>query len=137
MKLYFVLILVIISFSCSEEKKESTTSNSETNVDSSLITPIDSSKVKIVLPETSERDSQEKRIVSKYGKQWSFCDCIKKIDYLNKQSQKEGLSNEKLESILLEFDQIEKKCKSILSNPSHTPSQRRKHEQMVKECLKN
>ena len=137
MKLFFVSFLVFVSFSCSEKKKESTNSNSETKIDSSLITPIDSSKVKIVLPETSEQDSQEKRIVSKYGEQWSFCDCIKKIDSLNKQSQKEGLSNEKLESILLEFDLMEKKCKSILSNPSHTPSQRRKHEQRVKECLKN
>ena len=100
MKLFFVSFLVFVSFSCSEEKKESSNSNSETKIDSSLITPIDSSKVKIVLPETSEQDSQEKRIVSKYGEQWSFCDCIKKIDSLNKQSQKEGLSNEKLESIL-------------------------------------
>ena len=136
MKLYFVLILLFISLSCSQEKKE-TTSNTKTNIDSSLEIPIDTSKVEIVAPETSEQDSQENRIVKKYGKQWSFCDCIKKIDSLNKQSQKTGLSDKELESILVEFDLMEKKCKSILSYPSHTPSQRKKHEKRVKDCLKN
>ena len=136
MKLYFFSILLIVSISCSQEKKE-TTSNTKTNIDSSLEIPIDTSKVKIVAPETSEQDSQENRIVKKYGKQWGFCDCIKKIDSLNKQSQKTGLSDKELESILVEFDLMEKKCKSILSNPSHTPSQRKKHEKRVKDCLKN
>ena len=136
MRLYFFSILVIISFSCSQEKKE-TTGNTIKNIDSSLVNQIDSSKVKIVSPETSEQDSQENRIVRKYGKQWSFCDCIKKTDSLNKQIQKPGLSDKKLESILVEFDLIEKKCKSILSHSSHTPSQRKKHEKRVKECLKN
>ena len=136
MKLYFVLLLVFISLSCSQDKKE-TTSNTKTNIDSSLENPIDSSKVKIVSPETSEQDSQENRIVKKYGKQWDFCDCIKKTDSLNKQSQKTGLSDKELESILVEFDLIEKKCKSILSHSSHTPYQRKKHERRVKECLKN
>ena len=136
MRLYFFSILVIISFSCSQEKKE-TTGNTIKNIDSSLVNQIDSSKVKIVSPETSEQDSQENRIVRKYGKQWSFCDCIKKTDSLNKQIQKPGLSDKKIESILVEFDLIEKKCKSILSNPSHTPYQRKKHEKRVKDCLKN
>tara|TARA_Y100001978_G_C23543691_1_gene361041 strand:- start:305 stop:715 length:411 start_codon:yes stop_codon:yes gene_type:complete len=136
MKLFVVSFLVFVSFSCSEQKKENTI-NSKTNVDSLSSPVIDSSNVKIVLPDTSEQNSQEQRIVKKYGKQWEFCECIKKIDSLNKQSQKEGLSNEKLESILLEFDRIEKKCKSILSNSSHTPAQRKKHEKRVKDCLKN
>ena len=136
MKLYFVLILVFISLSCSQDKKE-TTSNTKTNIDSSLENPIDTSKVEIVAPETSEQDSQENRIVKKYGKQWSFCDCIKKTDSLNKLSQKKGLSDKELESILDEFDLMEKKCKSILSDPSHTPYQRKKHEKRVKDCLKN
>ena len=136
MKLYFFSILLIVLISCSQDKNE-TINNTKTNIDSSLQIPNDSSQLEIISTETSEQDSQENRIVKKYGKQWDFCDCIKKTDSLNKQSQKKGLSDKELESILVEFDLMEKKCKSILSNPSHTPSQRKKHEKRVKDCLKN
>ena len=136
MKLYFFSILLIVLISCSQDKNE-TINNTKTNIDSSLQIPNDSSQLEIISPETPEQDSQENRIVKKYGKQWSFCDCIKKTDSLNKQSQKTGLSEKELESILVEFDLIEKKCKSILSHSSDTPYQRKKHERRVKECLKN
>ena len=136
MKLYFFSILLVVLISCSQDKNEAV-NNTKTNTDSSLQILNDSSQLEIVSPETSEQDSQENRIVKKYGKQWDFCDCIKKTDSLNKQSQKTGLSDKELESILVEFDLIEKKCKSILSHSSHTPSQRKKHERRVEECLKN
>ena len=76
-------------------------------------------------------------IKKKYGEQWDFCDCVVKGDSLNRAINKNNLSDEELDKLLLRFDEIDKKCQVFkIIDPNRTPKERAIHEKKVKTCLK-
>lgn len=110
----------MVLFSCSQN--EDNTNNGE--------------KIISKASSNSESDNLD-RIEKKYGAQWDFCDCVKKNDSIDRLLKKQKLSDTQLTEILLRADDIDKKCKILLTDlKSNKPSDRAKHEARVKECLK-
>ena len=77
---------------------------------------------------------QAEHIEQKYGRQWDFCNCIKKNDSINRIDVGK-LDEQQLEKVMLRWEQIERKCKNMLITPNTTPEQRKQHDLKVKECL--
>lgn len=122
--LFEILILTFILVSCSEiddGSKEVSTKNNQT--------------------EKSEIDIQnddKKRIIQNYGEQWDFCYCVKKNDSIDKLLKNQTLSDSELDIILKEADEIENKCKVLLTDlKSNKPSDRQRHQEKVRACLEN
>lgn len=76
-----------------------------------------------------------KRIEKKYGEQWDFCTCVIKSDSVNTALME--ASDEEFGLVMARSDYIDSKCKELLTQPHNTPEERSKHQQRVRECLKN
>jgi hypothetical protein len=119
----FFFLFILLLFSCSQNKAETTNetdlSNKKTN------------------PNTSNSDFENtNRIEKKYGIQWDFCDCVKKNDSIDRILKQQKLSDIELEKILDRANEIERKCKVLLTDlKSNKPSDRAKHQEKVKACL--
>ncbi len=116
-KIFFLSLLVL--FSCSQN--EDNTRNSD----------------KIISNASSNAESENlDRIEKKYGTQWDFCDCVKKNDSIDRLLKQQKLSDNQLNKILERADEIDQKCKVLLTDlKSNKPSDRAKHQKKVKECL--
>jgi hypothetical protein len=120
--LYIFTITSVLFFGCSESV------NSTKNATSNAI----NTKNVDTLNQQEEKD----RIVEKYGVQWDFCDCVKKNDSIDKLLKNQKLTESELDAILLRADEIEKKCKLLLTDlKSNKPSERQRHQEKVKACL--
>jgi hypothetical protein len=120
--LYIFTITSVLFFGCSESV------NSTKNATSNAI----NTKNVDTLNQREEKD----RIVEKYGVQWDFCDCVKKNDSIDKLLKNQKLTESELDAILLRADEIEKKCKLLLTDlKSNKPSERQRHQEKVKACL--
>ena len=120
--LYIFTITSVLFFGCSESV------NSTKNATSNAI----NTKNVDTLNQQEEKD----RIVEKYGVQWDFCDCVKKNDSIDKLLKNQKLTESELDAILLRTDEIEKKCKLLLTDlKSNKPSERQRHQEKVKACL--
>lgn len=120
--LYIFTITSALFFGCSESV------NSTKNATSNAI----NTKNVDTLNQQEEKD----RIVEKYGVQWDFCDCVKKNDSIDKLLKNQKLTESEIDAILLRADEIEKKCKLLLTDlKSNKPSERQRHQEKVKACL--
>ena len=120
--LYIFILTSVLFFGCSESV------NSTKNASSNGI----NTKNVDTLNQQKEKD----RIVEKYGVQWDFCDCVKKNDSIDKLLKNQKLTESELDAILLRADEIEKKCKLLLTDlKSNKPSERQRHQEKVKACL--
>ena len=117
------LPIILLLFSCSQNN-ESTENEERLSTNNSNL--------------SSSNSGQENldRIQKKYGIQWDFCDCVKKNDSIDRLLKKQKLSDAQLEEILLRADEIDKKCKVLLTDlKSNKPMDRAKHQAKVRECL--
>lgn len=120
--LYIFTLTSVLFFGCSESV------NSTKNATSNAI----NTKNVDTLNQQEEKD----RIVEKYGVQWDFCDCVKKNDSIDKLLKNQKLTESEIDAILLRTDEIEKKCKLLLTDlKSNKPSERQRHQEKVKACL--
>ena len=90
-----------------------------------------------VIDETVDVNYTEnkKKIEEKFGDQWTFCRCVKANDSLDKLI-KSGADLD--DSFMKTFDEVDTKCKAFLvMSPNQTPEDRDKHEEKIKNCLKN
>ncbi len=88
--------------------------------------------------EASDEIMHEDVIEKKYGIQWDFCDCIVKNDSIQKAIESANdISDVEFDILMNRFEAIDKHCKSIITNPSRTPEERKTHEQRVKKCLQD
>lgn len=89
-------------------------------------------------PEKVFQHDDDERIIKKYGQQWDFCDCVKKNDSIDKLLKNQTLSDSELDKVLKRADEVENKCKILLTDlKSNKPSDRQRHQEKVKECLEN
>lgn len=89
-------------------------------------------------PNDEDFIESERKIETRYGEQWDFCDCVNKGDSMNKAISAGKLSDEEYDRISKRFDEIELRCKVFkIQDPSRTPEERMKHEKRVKQCLEN
>ena len=120
--LYIFIITSVLFFGCSESVNS--TKNATSNA-------INSNNV-----DTLNQQEEKDRIVEKYGVQWDFCDCVKKNDSIDKLLKNQKLTESEIDAILLRTDEIEKKCKLLLTDlKSNKPSERQRHQEKVKACL--
>ena len=120
--LYIFILLSVLFLGCTEtvnsSKNATTNSNNSKNID------------------TLSQRKEINRIVEKYGVQWDFCDCVKKNDSIDKLLKNQKLTESELDVVLLRADEIEKKCKLLLTDlKSNKPSERQRHQEKVKACL--
>ncbi len=120
--LYIFTLTSVLFFGCSESVNS--TKNATAN-------EINSNNV-----DTLNQQEEKDRIVKKYGVQWDFCDCVKKNDSIDKLLKNQKLTESEIDAILLRTDEIEKKCKLLLTDlKSNKPSERQRHQEKVKACL--
>ena len=120
--LYIFTLTSVLFFGCSESVNS--TKNATAN-------EINSNNV-----DTLNQQEEKDRIVEKYGVQWDFCDCVKKNDSIDKLLKNQKLTESEIDAILLRTDEIEKKCKLLLTDlKSNKPSERQRHQEKVKACL--
>ena len=120
--LYIFTLTSVLFFGCSESVNS--TKNATAN-------EINSNNV-----DTLNQQEEKDRIVEKYGVQWDFCDCVKKNDSIDKLLKNQKLAESEIDAILLRTDEIEKKCKLLLTDlKSNKPSERQRHQEKVKACL--
>ena len=120
--LYIFTLTSVLFFGCSESVNS--TKNATTN-------GINTKNI-----DTLNQQEEKDRIVEKYGVQWDFCDCVKKNDSIDKLLKNQKLTESEIDAILLRTDEIEKKCKLLLTDlKSNKPSERQRHQEKVKACL--
>ncbi len=120
--LYIFTLTSVLFFGCSESVNS--TKNATAN-------GINTKNV-----DTLNQQEEKDRIVEKYGVQWDFCDCVKKNDSIDKLLKNQILTESEIDAILLRADEIEKKCKLLLTDlKSNKPSERQRHQEKVKACL--
>lgn len=123
-KFFLFFLLTLFFIGCSDQ--ESSTINTST----------ENSKSKNI--NTSNEEEETDRIVKKYGIQWDFCDCVKKNDSIDKLLKNKKLTDLELDAVLKDSEDIENKCKLFLTDlKSNKPSDRERHKEKVKACLKN
>ena len=139
MKLHIVFILLIsfVFVSCKNESIPDDVDANELDIDTTsvvdLLTDIDTV---MYVSETVENDQIKKEIEKKYGKQWDFCDCVRKNDSITKVIDKMG-DNDDYDPVFERMEEIDKHCKELLTTPNTTPEERDKHQKRVKKCLKS
>lgn len=122
-KTLFIVLIIGIS-SCSEDSTSSKNTTSSPN------------QSKII--DYTSQDNNVARIEGKYGIQWDFCDCVKKNDSIDKLLKNQSLSDSELDKVLKRADEVENKCKILLTDlKSNKPSDRQRHQEKVKACLEN
>jgi membrane-associated HD superfamily phosphohydrolase len=78
--------------------------------------------------------ANKEKIVQKFGKQWSFCSCVRANDSLDKLIKSGAELND---AFMKRFDEVDNKCKAflVMSNNS-TPEEREAHVKKTKDCIK-
>jgi len=139
MKLQFGLILIFscLLFSCKTDTPIAEDDVLTDEVDSTtevIIEGLDTIKITYV-SETAEKENIKKEIEEKFGKQWDFCDCVRKNDSISKVIEKMG-DNDDYDPVFARMEEIDNRCKEILNAPNTTPEERENHKKRVKKCLK-
>lgn len=136
---HFLLPVLIFLASCSsnEECREcqvETTKDTISEVDDLHAALKDTAgEKKSVVAEMKENHA---KIVKKYGEQWDFCTCVVANDSINDAFEKGGLTPAQEEKIMARWEEVDRKCKELLTTPNTTPDERAKHDKKVMKCLK-
>ena len=85
---------------------------------------------------TAEMKENHEKIVKKYGEQWDFCTCVIANDSINDAFEKEGMTPKQEEKIMARWEEVDQKCKELLTTPNTTPEERARHDKKVMKCLK-
>ena len=134
-RIYFFTCLLIIFSACTQEE---TSCQVDTSKDT-VVTAIDKAIVAdsaSYISAKNETEDNKAAIEKKFGKQWDFCDCVKKNDSINKVIDKTP-ENANFDPIFARMEVIDKHCKELLTAPNSTPEERAIYERKVKKCLKN
>lgn len=136
MKLLYFIFFMILIISCENNRKVNKTVQPKSKkiaINQSVNSSDYSGKY---ISERKEKEILTSKITTKYGQQYSFCDCIQKGDSLNNALKNKKLSDKELDRLILRFDEIDKKCQSFrLNDANATPRQRLQYKKKVKECL--
>ncbi len=131
MKFIFGFFFIFLLFSCSQNKKneegKKNTIIKKTTREDTLNFPLDTAAVQ-------KAEKPLPTIENKYGKQWDFCDCIKKKDSINKLFLTD-LSDKQLDEILGSSDIIDQKCKSVFDYNVSSPEERVIHQKKIDDCM--
>jgi hypothetical protein len=135
-KLFLVLVTYISVISC--ENTDHYAEMDSTDIDSLDLSLDSSATVNSLLDAAQDQEQEEitQKIVATYGEQWDFCTCIAKNDSIDKAIFNNDLSDEELDFLLVRMNQVEEKCKLMISGSQGTPDERKQHEKKVKDCLK-
>jgi uncharacterized protein YjcR len=88
------------------------------------------------ISEKKEKQHLQSQITTKYGQQYTFCECVQKGDSLNKALKNKKLTDNELDRLLLRFDEIDEKCQAFrINNANATPLERQRYSRKVKKCL--
>lgn len=136
-----LFILPLLFFACNNEPIEDTNNINDLKTperDSSEII-FEVEKDSLTKTEAQELDQNLGKITEKYGEQWGFCDCVKANDSVNNALiEMEDFEGKAFEKLMERSEEVTKRCQAFLSLDAHkTPEERAKHEQKVKNCLKN
>ncbi|MDR0802602.1 hypothetical protein [Fluviicola sp.] len=85
---------------------------------------------------TDEMKENHVKIVKKYGEQWDFCTCVVVNDSINDLFEKGGLTPAQEKKIMARWEEVDRKCKELLTTLNTTPEERAKHDEKVRKCLK-
>jgi len=138
MKIFSILFLSLVLFSCSEKKANCTDCNDcgvnlnikEVSMEEALT---QAKNINKVLVDSTELKESMAKIEEKYGVQWDFCHCVVVNDSIDK-AIKAGNTTDKL---MERWDYVDKKCQAFrIQDPNRTPEERDAHERRVKKCLK-
>ena len=136
MKLLYFIFFMILIISCENNRKGNKTVQPKSKkiaINQSVNSSDHSEKYISV---RKEKEILTSKITSKYGQQYSFCDCIQKGDSLNNALKNNKLSDKELDRLILRFDEIDKKCQSFrLNDANATPRERQQYKKKVKACL--
>lgn len=137
-RISFFLIVVTAIFGCKNESVQDDGVVEHEELDSAAISITDDEIIDtaVYVSETIEKDEIKKEIERKYGKQWDFCDCVRKNDSIQKVIDKMG-DNDDFDPVFDRMEVIDRHCKEILTTPNSTPEEREKHKKRVQKCLKN
>lgn len=140
MKLQFSLFLILscLLFSCNTDTPVTDDEPIVIDEDSTtevIVDGLDTVKITYV-SETVEKENIKKEIEEKFGKQWDFCDCVRKNDSISKVIDKMG-DNDDYDPVFARMEEIDQHCKELLTAPNTTPDERAKYQKKVKKCLKS
>lgn len=136
MKLRILFGLLFVLFACDNSKKSPDSVPSIKPVERGSIDSLPKEVKNNYISEQNEKQILTKKIVSKYGEQFTFCDCIQKGDSLNKALKEPKLTEKQLDILLLRFDEIDLKCQAFrLNDANATPRERIQYKKKVRACL--
>lgn len=136
MKLLYFLIFIFMFFSCENNgerifKRQHVSKRLEQKGK-----VVDYTQKQNYISEKKEKLLLQSQIATKYGQQYTFCECIQKGDSLNKALKNQKLSEKALDQLLIRFEEIDKKCQAFrLNDANATPRERQQYKKKVKECL--
>jgi hypothetical protein len=138
LRISFFLILATAIYSCKNESIQDNIVDEFEEQDSTAIFVSDEEIIDtaVYVSETIEKNEIKKEIEKKYGKQWDFCDCVRKNDSIQKVIDKMG-DDDDFDPVFERMEVIDQHCKEILTTPNSTPEEREKHKKRVQKCLKN
>lgn len=136
MKLLYFLIFIFVFSSCENngriKKKRQLVSNKVTHKSEVVGNTLKENYIS----EKKEKQYLQSQITTKYGQQYTFCECVQKGDSLNKALGNQKLSEKELDLLLILFDEIDKKCQAFrINNANATPLERQRYSRKVKKCL--
>lgn len=134
MKLRYLLPFILMFFSCENNTK---------NLQLPASKKIQHKKIAVhtahkesYISEKKEKEALQSQITTKYGQQYTFCECIQKGDSLNKALKNKKLTDNELDRLLIRFDEIDEKCQAFrINNANATPLERQRYSRKVKKCL--
>lgn len=134
-KIYFFTFIFLLFSSCNQEETACELDTSKDTIIQAIDLAIVADSASYVTAK-SEIEDNKAAIEKKYGKQWDFCDCVKKNDSINKVIDKTPESAN-FDPIFVRMEEIDKHCKELLTAPNSTPEERAIYERKVKKCLRN
>ena len=130
---YLSLIMVVILFACNsktEEKKEKTD-------DKDSLENNDSHTVDVKEAEENPEETSIEEFEKAEGGM-SFCDCVKKIDELDKLMMSDNVSDADFENAMAEKEKlVDGDCKVIKMGGQDSPEERAERQRKAKACLTN
>jgi biopolymer transport protein ExbD len=134
MKLLYLLAFIFVFSSCE---------NNTVNLQLPTSKKIQPKKIALLtthkesyISEKKEKEALQSQITTKYGQQYTFCECVQKGDSLNKALKNKKLTDNELDRLLLRFDEIDEKCQAFrINNANATPLERQRYSRKVKKCL--
>lgn len=136
MKLLYFLIIIFMFFSCENNGKRNVKRQHVSKKEEHKSKVVDFTHKQNYISKKKEKLLLQSQIATKYGQQFTFCECVQKGDSLNKALKNQKLSEKALDQLLIRFEEIDKKCQAFrLNDANATPRERQQYKKKVKECL--